>query len=204
MAPNRREQLTPSAPRLLFFAGSQREASLNKRLARLGADIADANGIAATFADLGDYPMPLYDGDLEARDGPPENARKLEALLRVHTGVFIACPEYNASITPLLKNTLDWISRIKGDDGKQTDVFKTRVFALGSSSSGGMGGLRALNAVRPVLELGLGALVLPDQFAVPRALEAYDDHGHLKNKESQESFKALIQKLARAAHVLHG
>jgi NAD(P)H-dependent FMN reductase len=188
--------------RLLFFAGSARTNSLNKRLARLGAAIAEANGIAATFADLGDYPLPLYDGDLQDREGIPENARKLEALMRVHTGIFIACPEYNASITPLLKNTLDWISRIR--DPEPLFVFKTRVFALGSSSPGGMGGLRGLNTVRTVLELGLGALVLPDQFAVPKALEAYDDHGHLKNKDSQEQYKALIQKLARAAHVLHG
>ena len=196
--------MTSNTPRLLFFAGSARAASHSKRLAKLGERIADANGIAATFADLGDYPMPLYDSDLEERDGPPDTARKFEALMRVHTGIFIASPEYNASITPLLKNTLDWISRIRTDDGQKTDVFKTRVFALGSTSPGGMGGLRALNAVRPVLELGLGALVLPDQFAVPRAHEAYDDHGHLRNKDSQESFKSLIQKLARAAHVLHG
>lgn len=191
-----------ASTRLLFFAGSARVNSLNKRLARLGATIAEANGIAATFADLGDYPMPLYDGDLQEREGIPENAQKLEALMRVHTGVFIACPEYNASITPLLKNSLDWISRFR--DPEPLYVFKTRVFALGSSSPGGMGGLRGLNTVRTVLELGLGALVLPDQFAVPKAMEAYDEHGHLKNKDSQEQFKALIQKLARAAHVLHG
>lgn len=174
------------------------------RLARLGATIAEANGIAATFADLGDYPLPLYDADLQNAEGIPENARKFEALMRVHTGVFIACPEYNASITPLLKNTLDWLSRIRNDGEEPLAVFKTRVFALGSSSPGGMGGLRGLNTVRTVLELGLSALVLPEQFAVPRAMEAYDEHGHLKNKESQEQFKALIQKLARAAHVLHG
>lgn len=191
-----------TSTRLLFFAGSAREGSHNKRLAKLGADIAEANGIAATFADLGDYPMPLYDADLQNRDGIPENAKKFEALMRVHTGVFIACPEYNASITPLLKNTLDWMSRIR--DPEPLYVFKTRVFALGSSSPGGMGGLRGLNTVRTVLELGLNALVLPDQFAVPKAQDAYDEHGHLKNKDSQEQFKALIQKLARAAHVLHG
>jgi NAD(P)H-dependent FMN reductase len=188
--------------RLLFFAGSAREGSHNKRLARLGATIAETNGIAATFADLGDYPMPLYDADLQSKDGIPENALKLEQLMRVHTGIFIACPEYNASITPLLKNTLDWVSRIR--DPEPLFVFKTRVFALGSSSPGGMGGLRGLNTVRTVLELGLSALVLPDQFAVPKAAEAYDEHGHLKSKDSQEQLKALIQKLARAAHVLHG
>lgn len=191
-----------TSTRLLFFAGSAREGSHNKRLAKLGADIAEANGIAATFADLGDYPMPLYDADLQTREGIPENAKKFEALMRVHTGVFIACPEYNASITPLLKNTLDWMSRIR--DPEPLFVFKTRVFALGSATPGGMGGLRGLNTVRTVLELGLSALTLPDQFAVPKAHEAFDEHGHLKNKDQQEVFKALIQKLARAAHVLHG
>lgn len=194
----------PNAPRLLFFAGSARTGSHNMRLAKLGSAIAEANGIAATFADLGDYPLPLFDQDLQNTEGVPENARKFEALMKVHTGIFIACPEYNASITPLLKNTLDWVSRIRNDGEEPLAVFKTRVFALGSSSPGGMGGLRGLNTARTVLELGLGALVLPEQFAVPRAAEAYDEHGHLKNKDSQESFKALIQKLARAAHVLHG
>ncbi|MCC0007127.1 MAG: NAD(P)H-dependent oxidoreductase [Hyphomicrobiaceae bacterium] len=190
--------------RLLFFAGSQRRASFNKRLARLGVMIAEANGIAATFADLGDYPMPIYDGDLEAAEGPPDNARKLKHLLSLHNGVFIASPEYNSSIPPLLKNTLDWVSRVREGDELPNEVFKTRVFALGSSSTGGMGGLRGLNTVRQVLELGLGALVLPEQFAVPRAADAFAENGHLKNKDSQETFKALIQKLARAARVLHG
>ena len=193
-----------SSTRLLFFAGSARAKSVNKRLAKLGATIAEANGISATFADLGDYPMPIYDGDLEVAEGPPENARKFKALLKVHTGIFIAAPEYNASVTPLLKNTLDWVSHIKDEGEAPLEVFKTRVFALGSSSPGGMGGLRGLTCLRNVLELGLGALVLPEQFAVPRAHEAYDEHGHLKNKESQEQFKSLLQKLARAAHVLHG
>jgi NAD(P)H-dependent FMN reductase len=196
--------MTTTSTKLLFFAGSAREASHNKRLARLGAEIAEANGIASTFADLGDYPMPLYDADLQALDGIAENAFKLEALMKVHTGIFIACPEYNASITPLLKNTIDWVSRVKAEGEEPYAVFKTRVFALGSASPGGMGGLRGLNTVRASLELGLGALVLPDQFAVPKAGEAFEDNGHLKNKDAQENFKRLIQKLARAAHVLHG
>lgn len=196
--------MSHSSTKLLFFAGSAREASFNKRLARLGAEIAEANGIAATFADLGDYPMPLYDADLQALDGIPENAKKFEALMKVHTGVFIACPEYNASITPLLKNTLDWVSRVRIEGEEPLAVYKTRVFALGAASPGGMGGLRGVNVVRTTLELGLGALVLPDQFAVPKAGEAFEDNGHLKNKDAQENFKKLIQKLARAAHVLHG
>ena len=126
----------PHTTRLLFFAGSAREGSLNKRLARLAHDVAEANGIAATFADLGDYPMPIYDGDLEEREGQPENAKKLKALMSVHAGVFIACPEYNASITPLLKNTLDWVGRVKDQGEAPLAVYKTRVFALGSASPG--------------------------------------------------------------------
>jgi chromate reductase len=191
-------------PRLLFFAGSAREKSWNKRLARLGATIAEANGIAATFVDLGDYPMPLYDGDLEKNSGVPENARKLKALMKLHSGVFIASPEYNASFSPLLKNTIDWISHTRDEGEAPMEVYKTRVFALGSASPGGMGGLRGLSQLRLVLEIGIGALVLPDQFAVPRAVDAFDENNHLKNKDSQENFKAVIQKLARAAHVLHG
>jgi NAD(P)H-dependent FMN reductase len=148
--------------------------------------------------------MPLYNADLEAAEGQPENAKKLTAVMQVHSGIFIVSPEYNASITPLLKNTLDWVSHVRTDGEPPGQVYKTRVFALASASNGGMGGLRSLTTVRQVLELGLGALVLPDQFAVPRAKDAFGEDGHLVNKESQENFKALIQKLARAAHVLHG
>jgi NAD(P)H-dependent FMN reductase len=148
--------------------------------------------------------MPLYDADLEARSGQPENAKKLKALMEVHPGVFIAAPEYNAGITPLLKNAIDWISRIKTDNEAPLQVFKTRVFALGSASPGGFGGLRSLIATRQVLELGVGALVLPDQITVSRAADAFDEQGHLKDKAQQESLKKLIEKLARAAKVLHG
>ncbi|MFZ4807390.1 MAG: NADPH-dependent FMN reductase [Hyphomicrobiaceae bacterium] len=194
----------PQSIKLLFIAGSAREASLNKRLARLGAEIAAANGIAATFADLGDYPMPLYDGDLEARDGVPENALKLRSLLSVHAGVFIACPEYNAGMTPLLKNTLDWISRTRDEGEAPVAVFKTRVFALGAASPGGFGGVRGIGMTRQVLEIGLGAVVLPDQILVPRAGNAFDERGHLVDKGQQQMLKSVVERLARAARVLHG
>ena len=192
------------ATRLLFFTGSARSGSFNKKVAQLGARIAEANGIHSTFADLGDYPMPLYDGDIESSEGPPENAAKLKALFSLHTGVLISCPEYNASISPLLKNTLDWISRIRDEDEAPLEVYRTRVFALAGASPGGMGGLRGLYTVRHVLELGLGALVLPEQFAVPRAAGAFEENGHLKDVAAQERYKDLIEKLARAARVLHG
>lgn len=195
--------VSANAPSILFFSGSARTASHNKRLAQLGARIAEANGINAEFADLGDYPMPIYCGDLEASDGPPENARKFKALMLRHSGIFIASPEYNASFSPLLKNTLDWISHIRDEGEPPMHVFRSRVFALGSASPGGMGGLRGLLQIRQVLEVGIGALVIPEQFAVPRAHEAYDADGHLKNKDSQEQFKTLLQKLARAAVIFH-
>ncbi len=194
----------PHTIKLLFLAGSAREGSINKRLSRLGADIAHANGIAATFADLGDYPMPIYDGDFESKAGPPDNAAKLKALMELHQGVFIVSPEYNASVTPLLKNTLDWISRVKREGEVPSQVFKTRVFALGSASPGNFGGVRGIPHTRQVLEVGLGALVLPDQILVPRAGDAFDEQGHLKDKALMELYKGVIQKLARAAHIMKG
>ena len=148
----------PSQTRLLFIAGSSRTGSYNKRLAELGAAMAHANGIQATFADLGDYPLPLYNGDDDATSGPPENARKLLALMAVHSGIFIASPEYNASISPLLKNAIDWVSRIRDNNSAGLEVYRTRVFALGAASPGGTGGMRGLVTVRNVHP---GALVGP-------------------------------------------
>ncbi len=195
----------PHTMKLLFLAGATRAGSLNKKLAHLGHEIAKANGIAATYVDLADYPLPIYDGDLEAAEGPPANAVKLAALLGVHDGVFVAAPEYNAGITPLLKNTIDWISRVKAADGAPgTAVFKSRVFALGAASPGGFGGMRGLMHLRQVLELGLGALVLPDQIAVARAGDAFEANGHLKDKGQQDLMRDVVQKLARAAKIMHG
>lgn len=194
----------PSNTKLLFIAGSARAGSLNRKLAKLAATIAAANGVPATFADLGDYPLPLYDGDLEAKDGIPDNARKLKELMIIHKGVFIAAPEYNASITPLLKNTLDWISRVNTPGEAPLFAFKSRVFALGAASPGGFGGLRGCLATRQVLELGLGALVLPDQILVSKAASAFDDQGHLTDKALNGQLKAVVERLAVAARVLHG
>lgn len=190
--------------RLLFLSGSAREGSFNKKLAKFGAQLAHEAGVAATFADLGDYPMPVYDGDLEARDGVPDNARKLLALMQAHDGIFIASPEYNASISPLLKNSLDWVSRIKDDAGVSGQVYRSRVFALGAASPGGFGGMRGLMHVRQVLELGLGALVLPEQIVVPRASNAFDASGHLADKATVAQFTAIVQRLATAARLMTG
>ena len=184
--------------RLLFFAGSVREGSFNKKLARLGQHIAEANGIEAVFVDLRDYPMPIYDGDLEANEGPPVKAREFKALLGEYQGVFIASPEYNSSITPLLKNTLDWVSRVKEKGETGLEVFKTRVFAISGASPGYYGTMRSLLTLRQILAVGIGALVIPQQLALPRAMDAFEADGSLKDKSQQEMLKSVVEALAVA------
>lgn len=185
--------------RLLFFAGSTRRASYNKKLAELGKHIATANGIEAVFVDLLDYPMPIYNGDLEAEEGPPLKAREFKALLGEYHGIFIASPEYNSSVTPLLKNTLDWVSRVRSKDDAGLEVFKSRVFAVSGVSPGYYGGMRSLLTLRQILTVGLGAPVIPQQLAVPRAGEAFDADGSLKDRVQQDTLKDVVEKLAIAA-----
>ena len=190
--------------KILVIAGSIRAGSFNARLAAAATKELALMDAEVTRISLADYPMPIYDGDLETKSGQPDNALKLKRHFMAHQGIFIVSPEYNASITPLLKNTLDWVSRVRDDGSAGLEVYKSRLFALGAASPGGTGGMRGLVAVRNVLEMGLGALVLPDQVLVPRAMNAFDDHGHLVDKEAQERFKTVIAKLASAARVLHG
>ena len=185
--------------RLLFFAGSAREGSYNKKLARLGRHIAEANGIEAVFVDLKDYPMPIYDGDLEAADGPPERACALKALLGEYGGVFIASPEYNSSVTPLLKNTLDWVSRVRAKGESGLKVFQSRVFALGGASPGYYGGMRCLLHLRQILAVGMGAPVIPQQIALPRAAAAFEEDGSLKDEAQQKLCANVVEALAIAA-----
>ena len=189
---------------LLFLAGSAREKSLNKMLAMLAAEIAKANGVAATFVDLADYPMPIYDGDIETNDGVPDNAKKLHAVFSAHGGIFVASPEYNAGVSPLLKNALDWVSRVRIDGEAALQVYKTRVFMLASASPGGFGGMRGLIVLRQTLSLGLSALVMPDQFIIAKAHEAFDEHGRLSDPAQLERLKDMVQKLSHSAKALHG
>ena len=188
--------------RLLFFAGSAREASFNKKLALLGRHIAEANGIEAVFVDLKDYPMPIYNGDLEAAEGPPERARAFKALLGEYQGVFIASPEYNSSVTPLLKNTLDWVTRVRAKGETGLEVFKSRVFAISGASPGYYGGMRSLLNLRQILAVGIGALVIPEQLALPRATDAFEADGSLKDRNQQEMLKGVVEALAIAARKL--
>jgi len=185
--------------RLLFFAGSTRHGSHNKRLARLAQHIATANGVEGVFVDLSDYPMPLYNGDLEAEQAPPLKAAEFKALLSEYQGVFIASPEYNSSVTPLLKNTLDWVTRVRGKGETGLEIYKSRVFAIGGASPGYYGAMRSLLHLRQILEIGLGATVIPQQLALPRAGDAFDEDGSLKDKAQQTALKGVVEALAIAA-----
>jgi NAD(P)H-dependent FMN reductase len=185
--------------RLLFFAGSTREGSYNKKLARLAQHIATANGIEGVFVDLRDYPMPIYHGDLEANEGPPPKAAEFKALLTEYQGVFIATPEYNSSIPPLLKNTIDWVTRVRAKGETGLEVFKSRVFAVSGASPGYYGAMRSLLTLRQILEVGVGATVIPQQLALPRAADAFEEDGSLKDKARQDLLKDVVEKLAIAA-----
>jgi chromate reductase len=147
-------------PRILLFSGSARAGSHNSKLAALVTKklaLADAD---VTLVSLKDYPMPLFDADLETRDGVPQNAQKLKRMMQQQDGVFIACPEYNAGITPLLKNTLDWISRVSDPGEPSSPAFKDRVFALGAALSGRF--RRDEGADRHAHDPGSGARCLGD------------------------------------------
>ncbi len=182
---------------ILVFAGSARHGSLNKKLARAAATALQASGALATFVDLADYPLPLYDGDLEARDGLPANARKLKDLFIAHQGLFIVSPENNASVSALLKNTLDWISR---QDGKESGLlpYQGKVAAIAGASTGALGGLRGLVHLRAILQT-LGVLVLSEQFALSRAHEAFNEDGSMKDAKQQATVASLAQRLVEVS-----
>src|ERR1700747_1942138 len=123
-------------PKILVFAGSIRTGSHNARLAALATKLLTLEGGVVTHISLQDFPMPLFDGDIEAKSGPPEHAVKLKRMMMQHSGVFIASSEYNASLTPLLKNTIDWISRVRENREPPLSAYRDRVFALGAASNG--------------------------------------------------------------------
>jgi chromate reductase len=191
-----------AAPKILVIPGSLRTGSHNARLAALVTKelvLAEAD---VTRISLGDYPLPLYDADLEAKSGPPQNAAQLKRMLAAHQGVFIATPEYNASMPPLVNNAIDWMSRVRDRGEAPLAVFQHRAFALGSASPGAFGGMRSLLALRQVLEIGCGALVIPEQIAVPRADQAFDDMDNLKDESLAAALKAVVRRLVELAGVI--
>jgi chromate reductase, NAD(P)H dehydrogenase (quinone) len=189
-------------PKILIIPGSLRTGSHNTRLAALAAkELTLAEG-DVTRISLEDYPLPLFDADLAAASGMPAAALRLKAMLMAHQGVFITSPEYSASVTPLLKNAIDWVSRVREGSEPTYIAFKNRVFALGAASAGSSGGLRSLMALRQILELGCGALVIPDQVSVPRAGEAFDERDNLKDEATAASLKTMARRLVELAAVM--
>jgi len=184
-----------NAPKILAFAGSTREASFNKRLVKVAAEGARAAGAEVTEIDLRDFPMPLYDGDLEASKGLPEAARRLKALFVEHEGLLISSPEYNGGISAVLKNAIDWISRKEGDEGALI-AYRDKVAGLMATSPGGLGGLRALPQVRQILT-GLGVLVIPQQHALGGAGKAFGEDGMLVDSAAQATVTGIGARVAR-------
>jgi len=188
-------------PKILALAGSTRTGSYNKKLIRVAAAAAQAAGAEVTLVDLRDLPMPLFDEDLETAQGIPENAQKLKALMKAHQGLLLACPEYNSSITGVLKNAIDWASRpMEGEE--PLECFTGKVAALMSASPGSLGGLRGLVAVRSILE-NLQVLVLPEQVAVAKAHDAFAEDGSLRDAKRAAAISSLAAKLATTLRKLH-
>lgn len=181
--------------KFLCLAGSTRAASYNRKLAYAAAAVATAAGAQVTLLEPRDFLMPLYDGDMEERDGPPAQAIALKAHFQAHQAIFISSPEYNASVSPFLKNAIDWVSRVKAEGEEPVAAYKNRVFGLGAASPGGYGGMRGLIALRQVLEIGLGALVIPDQIALPGAMQAFDETGALKDDRMAAMLKKVVTRL---------
>ena len=182
---------------ILAFAGSARSNSWNKKLVRIAAKGARAAGAEVTDLDLADYPMPIYDGDLEAAEGQPANAKRLKKLMINSHGFLIASPEYNSGYSPLLKNTLDWVSRPIPEEPSLL-AFAGKVTALMSASPGSLGGLRGLAQLRQVLS-NIQVLVLPGQVTVPLAQNLFKKNGYLEDEKKQEE---TIELGARLTHVL--
>ena len=182
-----------TSSRLLVVPGSARGGSLNKRLAEVATAAARSAGAEVTLIDLRDYPMPVYDGDLEAAQGQPPPARDLAALFRDHAAILFVSPENNASVPSLLKNTIDWMSRLR-----DLDAFGGRVAALMAASPGALGGLRGLVHLRQVLQT-LNMLVITEQFALPRAHQAFDTDGRLADARQNEQMTKVVQRLIDVA-----
>ena len=181
-------------PRILAFAGSTRRESFNKKLVAIAAHGAREAGAEVTLIDLKDFPLPLFDQDLEAEQGMPENGKKLKKLFIDHDGLLIASPEYNSSFPAVLKNAIDWVSRPAPGEPSLV-AFRGKVATLMSASPGALGGLRGLVHVRSILG-NINVIVLPEQLAVARSHEAFNADGSLKDAKQQARVDGLGASLA--------
>lgn len=189
---------------ILIFAGSTRQDSYNRKLAKAAAEIATGQGAQATLLELADYDIPLYNADLEARGTPPDVIRFKQAL-HSHAAWIICCPEYNGSYPALLKNALDWASSpVKGDPvwGDGVLPFRGKVVGMCSASPGGLGGLRAQSHLAPLL-LNLECWLAPRSHAVSRAADAFDAQGQLMHLQDQQGVQAVLSQVLWAAQRLH-
>ena len=183
-----------SSLKILVIPGSLRAGSLNARLAATAAyELAQA-GAEVTRISLADFPLPIYDGDLQTKSGVPKNAVNLKRMIGVHHGVLIVTPEYNSSVPPLVKNTIDWVSRVQDAHETRGQVFRERAFAIAAASESRLGGTRSLAALRLILT-ACHATVIPNQLALSFAGQAYDDIDRLKHPADVESLGALVQQL---------
>jgi len=189
-------------PKILVFPGSLRGESYNVRLAALATKELTRAEAEVTRISLADYPLPIYDADLAAKSGPPFNALKLKQLVAAHRGIFIASPEYNASITPLLKNAIDWISTVREPGEAQLAVFQHRVFAIGGASPGRSGALNSLLTLRQVLAIGCRALVVAEQVSIPNAATAFDENDELTDARAAAQLKTVLRKLLEYAQMM--
>jgi NAD(P)H-dependent FMN reductase len=182
--------------KVLIVPGSNRSESLNVKLAGHITRELSLMDVDATRISLADYPMPIYDGDDEVKNGIPESTHKLIAQFKAHDAVVIVSPEYNGSIPPVLKNAIDWMSR----DGSAP--FRDRVYALAAASPSYRGGLRVMIALRHCLEFALGALIIPEQFMPPHADKAFDENGALTDEQHVKSLNAMLTGLVNRATLL--
>ena len=187
-------------PKVLCFAGSLRKDSHNKKLVKLAAKLVDEVGGEATFIDLKDYDLPLYDGDIEAASGLPENAKKLKKIMKEHQAFLIASPEYNSALSAVLKNVIDWTSRPEQGE-KSLEAYTGKVAGLLAASPGAMGGLRGLVGVRSILG-NIGVIVIPDQIAVAQSHEAFEEDGSLKDSKKQDVVKRIAARVVEVAGAL--
>jgi len=183
-----------AAPKILIIPGSLRAGSRNAKLAAAAADAFAQAGLDVTRISLGDFALPIYDGDLQAKSGVPKNAINLKRMMAAHQGILVVTPEYNSSIPALVKNSIDWVSRVQDPHESRGQVFRERAFAIAAASEGRLGGTRALAALRLILS-ACHATVIPNQLALSFADEAYDDMDRLKHPADIEALQALVRQL---------
>ncbi|MBN7818887.1 NADPH-dependent FMN reductase [Bowmanella yangjiangensis] len=182
--------------RILAFSGSSRKDSYNQKLVGIAAKAAEQAGAQVTLINLGDFPMPIYNQDLQNEQGFPTSALAFKQLLLEHDGLLIASPEYNSAFSPLLKNAIDWASRASEPNEAPLSAYRGKTAAIMSCAPGALGGLRGLGFLRMLLQ-NIGVMVVPNQRAIGLAGSAFDEHGQLKDAEQHKAITRLAEELVQ-------